>query len=181
MRLADDYADARFTSESGKRIVVTGDNVAASRPGFGTGGVVGKVYQYVGPNKRLDLGAQNYARHDALDADRRRGRRPLPVHRRRRRRSTSGSRTTPTRRSGRSLSGNEGDDLRVDGPDRPTFDLTAPAAPYTDLGWWKPVLGTQLIPQGINVSESNSMAIGGLVVLNDVRSGVTAYVDQVTT
>ena len=59
-----------------------------------------------------------------------------------------------------------------------TLDLGA--QDYTDLGFWKPVLATQLVPQGINVSDSDSMAIGGLVALNDVRSAVNAYVDTAT-
>ena len=54
--------------------------------------------------------------------------------------------------------------LPVDGPDGRSVDLTAPAHPYTDLGWWKPVPVTQLVPQGFNFTESDSIGVGGLVV-----------------
>ena len=47
-------------------------------------------------------------------------------------------------------------------------------AQYADLALWKPVLGATLIPQGQNVTTSDSMAIGGLVVFNDLRSAVEA-------
>ena len=45
-------------------------------------------------------------------------------------------------------------------------------AQYADLALWKPVLGATLIPQGQNVTTSDSMALGGLVVFNDLRSAV---------
>jgi hypothetical protein len=57
-----------------------------------------------------------------------------------------------------------------------TLDLSA--TDYTDLGYWKPVLGTQSIPQGNNISDSDALGLGGLVVLNDVRSQVLAYIDN---
>ena len=55
-------------------------------------------------------------------------------------------------------------------------NLGSPAHPYTDLGWWKPVPVTELIPQGFNFTKSPSVGIGGLVVLNDVRSDVEASI-----
>ena len=45
-----------------------------------------------------------------------------------------------------------------------------------DIGLWKEVRETQLIPQGTNISPSNSVATGGSLVLNDVRSEVEAYI-----
>ena len=48
---------------------------------------------------------------------------------------------------------------------------------YTDLDLFKEDPVTNLVPQGFNVSASNSRALGGLIVLNDVRAGVEAYVD----
>ena len=51
---------------------------------------------------------------------------------------------------------------------------------YTDLGYWQPVEETTLIPQGLNVSTSDSTAVGGIVVLNDVRSTVDAHLASVT-
>src|SRR6185503_2001064 len=51
---------------------------------------------------------------------------------------------------------------------------------YGDLSLWKPVLGTNIVPQGNNVSASDAMALGGLVVRNDVRSDVDAYILNAT-
>ena len=51
---------------------------------------------------------------------------------------------------------------------------------YTNLGFWKPALGTDLVPQGNNISDSDAMALGGLVVRNDVRSDVGAYIKNAT-
>src|SRR5207302_449588 len=45
---------------------------------------------------------------------------------------------------------------------------------------WKPVTGTELLPTGFNITESPSAAISGIVVLNDVRSQVAAYIDNAT-
>ena len=50
---------------------------------------------------------------------------------------------------------------------------------YTNLDLFKAEPETELIPQGFNVSDSNSRAVGGLIVVNDVRAGVEAYIDQV--
>ena len=50
---------------------------------------------------------------------------------------------------------------------------------YGDLGLWKPNRDTNLIPQGINFTESDSLAVGGTVVLNDVRAGVEAFLELV--
>jgi hypothetical protein len=47
---------------------------------------------------------------------------------------------------------------------------------YIGLGLWKPVPVSNLVPQGYNVSGSSAIALGGLVVLNEVRSDVEAYV-----
>jgi hypothetical protein len=47
---------------------------------------------------------------------------------------------------------------------------------FEDLTLWKPVPRTSLVPQGINVTNSDSMAVGGLVVLNDVRTTTTASI-----
>ena len=47
---------------------------------------------------------------------------------------------------------------------------------YSDLNFWKPSPTANLIPQGLNVDDSNASAVGALIVLNDVRSKVTAYV-----
>ena len=52
---------------------------------------------------------------------------------------------------------------------------------YTDLSFWKPVLGTNLIPQGLNISNSDASAIGLMLVFNDVRGGVLAYIEKAST
>ncbi len=54
---------------------------------------------------------------------------------------------------------------------------------YTDFGFWKQVLETKLIPQGNNISSSDAIAVGGLVVRNDVEGDVTASItkENVTT
>ena len=51
---------------------------------------------------------------------------------------------------------------------------------YTNLAFWKQVPATDLIPQGVNVDASNATAVGGIVVLNDVRGSAKAYIDQAT-
>jgi hypothetical protein len=47
---------------------------------------------------------------------------------------------------------------------------------YTDLNFWRPFIVTQLVPQGLNVTNSDSTAAGFIFVLNDVRSDTKAYV-----
>jgi hypothetical protein len=47
---------------------------------------------------------------------------------------------------------------------------------YLDLGYWIEVPETNLVPTGLNFSDSNSNALGALVVRNDVRSDVEAYI-----
>ena len=61
-----------------------------------------------------------------------------------------------------------------------TASLDLAAQDYTDLGYWKPVSDTELFPQGFNITQSPSTAVGGLVVLNDVRSYARAYVENAT-
>ena len=47
---------------------------------------------------------------------------------------------------------------------------------YSDLAWWKEALETQLIPQGSNFTPSDSRAVGGIAVLNELNGGVLAYI-----
>jgi len=51
---------------------------------------------------------------------------------------------------------------------------------YSDLGLWKQVLETQLIPQGNNLTASDSVAVGGVVVLNVLSSEAEAYIEAAT-
>ena len=168
--LDDRYGVARLTTASGIRLLTYGDPVLVDE-GYDGGGDPGVVYRYLGPNGRLDLGGQDYS-DDALwapvggDAGQRLRATSAPAGDR----STSTRRTTRTRRSGRPLGGKVGQRLRVHG--RRTARSNLAHQDYTDLGYWKPVSETQLFPQGFNITQSPSAAIGGLVVLNDVRSDV---------
>ncbi len=47
---------------------------------------------------------------------------------------------------------------------------------YTDLNLWKPLITTQLVPQGLNVTNSDTTAAGVIFVVNDVKSDTKAYV-----
>ncbi|KPA11264.1 repeat-containing protein, partial [Candidatus Magnetomorum sp. HK-1] len=49
---------------------------------------------------------------------------------------------------------------------------------YSNQDYWKEVKATQILPEGNNISESNSVAIGGMVVRNDVRTNVKAFVNN---
>ena len=51
---------------------------------------------------------------------------------------------------------------------------------YSDLGYWKIVAETQLIPEENNITPSDSIGVGGIVVRNDLRGSTDAYVDQVS-
>ncbi|MDX5318537.1 MAG: hypothetical protein LPK38_04170, partial [Actinomycetes bacterium] len=62
------------------------------------------------------------------------------------------------------------------GEDGASVDLAA--QDYADLGYWKPIGVTDLFPSGFNVTTSPSVGVAAAVVLNDVRSDVTATVDS---
>ena len=51
VRLTDDYGAFRLTSESGRRLLITGDNVQSGDD----------VYRFLGGPQRVDLGAENFA------------------------------------------------------------------------------------------------------------------------
>ncbi|MCP3939418.1 MAG: hypothetical protein GY708_29070, partial [Actinomycetia bacterium] len=59
-----------------------------------------------------------------------------------------------------------------------TTDLSG--VDYTDKGYWKLLPESDVIPQGYNVSDSDSIGIGGLIVTNDVRAEVDAHLRDVT-
>jgi Ca2+-binding RTX toxin-like protein len=63
------------------------------------------------------------------------------------------------------------------------FNIDLAAQDYTDLDFWKEVLETQLIPTGNNLSPSDSVTVGGLVVRNEVDAEVAASISdaEVTT
>ena len=51
---------------------------------------------------------------------------------------------------------------------------------YTNEDYWKSIPIDQLVPKGNNVTNSDSVAMGGLVVRNDVRADAIALVDNAT-
>jgi len=51
---------------------------------------------------------------------------------------------------------------------------------YSDFALWKELDQTNIIPSGLNVTGSDSVGIGGLVVRNDVRSEVDSYITDAT-
>ncbi|MCH7511562.1 MAG: hypothetical protein IIB19_04255, partial [Chloroflexi bacterium] len=60
--------------------------------------------------------------------------------------------------------GNPGSVYQFMGADDLGLDMDLATQNYTDLDFWKEILETQLIPQGLNVTGSDSKAVGGLVV-----------------
>ena len=59
-------------------------------------------------------------------------------------------------------------------PDQVDFETTD----FADQDLWKEVQGTQIIPTGNNISPSDSYAVGGIAVLNDVSGEVEARVED---
>src|SRR5262249_30823011 len=57
--LAPDFGTSRLTSSSGKRLLLKGDNVTVDE-GYAGGGLAGQVYQWIGASGLYDLGAQDY-------------------------------------------------------------------------------------------------------------------------
>ena len=49
---------------------------------------------------------------------------------------------------------------------------------FTNLDLWKKIKETQIIPEGNNLSDSDSVSVGGMAVLNDVRGEVQAYIND---
>ena len=58
------------------------------------------------------------------------------------------------------------------GPDDSPVDFLA--TDFLDLGWWKPVRPSTVFPSGFNLTDSHAVAIAAAIVLNDLRSDVTA-------
>ncbi len=56
-----------------------------------------------------------------------------------------------------------------------TFDLTQ--VDFTDLDFWR-APQTDVLPTGVNLDDSDSVAVGGIVTMNDVRGGATASVEK---
>jgi hypothetical protein len=180
IRLAADYAKPTFSSDSGVRLLRTGDVVQLADDYQGALGTPGGLYRFVGEGSRglrIDLSAEDYNDTDRWQAIG----------------GTSGA-LYEYLGSGETLDLNVqdyGDDTlwreivgsarevyRYMGTANPTFNLAA--ADFSDIGLWKLEPATQVIPTGISFTPSDSKAIGGLVVLNDVRSEVEAYISEAT-
>ena len=177
VRVDDGYADARFTTSSGVRIILTGE-VVEVEDGYTGGGDAG-TYRYIGGNARLDLGAQDYsdtASWVLIAGESGRAYRYLGAA------SLAGADlslidyTDPLLWV--ALGGDEGVVYEWMGPDGTLVDLGN--ADYSDLGWWKPLPQTSILPQGLNVTGSDAIAVGGIVVLNDLRTHATARISGVT-
>ncbi|MCZ7598723.1 MAG: hypothetical protein M5U09_14665 [Gammaproteobacteria bacterium] len=59
-------------------------------------------------------------------------------------------------------------------------EITLSEENYDNLDLWKIEPESNIIPDGINITDSNSIAAGGMVVVNDVRSGVDAFINEST-
>ncbi|MDG1896561.1 MAG: hypothetical protein P8J37_16785, partial [Fuerstiella sp.] len=68
--------------------------------------------------------------------------------------------------------GDAGSRYRYMGPASTSMDLSK--ADYSDIGYWYEVSATKFLPEGLNLTDSDSMAVGGLVVRNDVVADVDA-------
>jgi len=73
------------------------------------------------------------------------------------------------------IGGNEGSVYQYMGTTA-TVDLSV--EDYRDLRYWKEVMETQLIPQGNNLTDSDSSSTGGVVSLNQLDSEATAYIEN---
>ncbi|MFZ0529753.1 MAG: hypothetical protein WAL91_04355, partial [Propionicimonas sp.] len=170
------YGASHLTTASGIRLLSLGDVVTVDQ-GYLLGGAWGGAYRYIGPNARRDLGAQDF-----LD---------LALWRLVGGNGGSVYSYRPTITAGNSVSvdinstdfsdpdlwqelaGAPGTVYEYLGTTRHGVDLDIEN--YTDLGWWRPVPETQLFPT-FNITNSNSSAMGGTIVLNDVRSVVKAAI-----
>ncbi|MBK9697551.1 MAG: hypothetical protein IPO80_09275 [Propionibacteriaceae bacterium] len=171
------YAASTLTTASGIRLLTLGDNVTVDK-GYLAGGDWGVTYRYVGPNARLDLGSVDY-RNRALwkpvggnaggvyaylgpDAT-------IDIN------STDFGDTSVWTE----LAGTAGTVYEYLGQTATNVNLATQN--YTDLGYWRPVAETQIFPT-FNITNSDSSAMGGTIVLNDVVSTVeSSVVDSTVT
>ena len=93
VQLTDEYGAYRLTSKSGKRLLITGDNVLFE-DGYGTNGVAEAVYRYLGANGRVDLGAEDFGTPPAGRSSAARPARSTSTRARARARSTCAPSTT---------------------------------------------------------------------------------------
>jgi len=181
IQLADDYVEPDFTTDSGRRLVVTGDVVQIADDYIG-GGSAGGLYKYVaggGAGLRLDLGSIDYAGSaDWVEIGGEGG--VVYQYRGGLGGSLELGRQNYADDTHWKKIGGAGAIYQYMGTAASGTGLDLNAQDYTDLGYWKEVLGTSLIPTGYNISDSDAMGLGGLVVLNDVRSNVAAFLRNAT-
>ena len=136
------------------------------------------VYRYLGRERPRSTSAPRTTRTTALGAGRRRLR---AASTRTSARLAVARPEQPGLLRHRPLDGGRrpsGQRVRVHGPGR-TVDLDL-AANYTDLGFWKPVTGTELLPERLQHRPVAVLDDRRIVVLNDVRSETVAYVKNAT-
>jgi pimeloyl-ACP methyl ester carboxylesterase len=175
VKLADDYATPNFTSDDGVRLLRAGDVVQLADDYQGAFGIPGGVYRYIGEGSRglrVDLSAEDYTDTNRWQA-------------------IGGTNGTVYQYIGsdealdlglqdysdttlwREIVGDAGDIYQYMGGNT-VLDLTL--ADFSDLNLWKLEPVTQLIPTGQNLTDSDALTIGTIIVLNDVRSDVEAFV-----
>jgi hypothetical protein len=171
VKLADDYAVPNLESGDGRRIVVAGDFVQLADD-YAGGGVAGAVYRYVGTGPALiDLSVENYVGASWVKVGGDAG----MVYEYVGLGATGVDLGLVDYGDGAQwelIAGTPGSVYQYMGT-TDTIDLSG--ADYTDLAFWKLLPITQLIPQGYNIGDSNAIAVGGLVVMNEVRAKVEAY------
>jgi len=176
--VAEGYDETTFTTDYGKRLVLTGDTVQIADDYTG-GGEAGRIYKYIGgggSGTRLDLGAINYG----TDAN------WVKI---------GGEAGVVYEKIGSALAGvdlgtidySDANQWKKIGGSGAIYEylgttqtLNLNSQDYTNLDLWKEVLITSILPEGYNVTSSDSTAVGGLVVLNDTRSLVDAHVANAT-
>ncbi|MCW2962871.1 MAG: Parallel beta-helix repeat, partial [Actinomycetia bacterium] len=173
VQLDSAYGTPKLSTASGIRLLSRGDTVQLADD-YAHGGTPGAVYDYVGPSGRVDLAAENFgdsARWAKVGGN------PGSVYR-----YVSSTQTLDLDATDYSngafwqeIGGNQGAIYEYMGGGLPQT-LNLATQNYADLGYWKPVKETTYIPQGINLTESNSTTVGLIVVMNDVRGGVEASI-----
>ena len=183
VELADRYGESRLTTDSGIRLLILGD-VVTVEDGYAHGGDFGRSYRYLGDGARLDLAVQDYretSRWAPVSGN------PGSVYQYL---GTAADLDLTSQDYGDTdlwmeIGGEAGTMYEWMGPNGAEVDLgtgapTGVDTKYTDLGWWKPVTAGDPLPTNWNVTNSDSMGLGGAVVLNDLRTTVTATIGDST-
>ncbi|MBC5783456.1 LEPR-XLL domain-containing protein, partial [Ramlibacter sp. USB13] len=173
--VAGDYLDADYDSEYGNRALVAGDKVQVL-DGYANGGEAGAVYVYTGAGGVRDLSAQDYSTGPWVKIGGEAGASYRYV-------GGAGTRDLGVQDYGdtalwRKIAGTSGSVYEYMGTAASGAGLDLGVQDYSDQGFWKEVPETQYIPQGINFTQSGSVALGGMVVLNDVRASVRARIEN---